>query len=445
MIRKALAFTLIILALLCSCRPQPAELDRGTVEEPIWSNLFDAYWKKMNTNYIFWLLDSPDDEWERIYDEYMPRFKALDGIIGESKESTDLAFSYFFEISKELSDLHYSLYINATDDYFFFSKYEYALMHAEGYTDDEILRAFRDGETLSISKNVSTTMDSILHDSFGISLDSGRPEFLSHEEPSQYLKECYVFSYPDYGNCYILGKTSDNILYLGLSDFLFSEFLYVLPDSEAREGAEKFLKLWKTAIEDYLSNSGEDIKGIVIDLRGNTGGYNSDIHLLWNCLFTENLHILDTRAKDGMNRLDYGPWVKYRVQGEAERDFDKPIALITDKGTVSNGEVTVLLFKALHDCYGFDVSTFGGTTAGGLGTAITDSDPNNISDNEDPYILNAGQFNLGYYIICTTQNRHARYRNGEIYEGQGIEPDVFVDMTGSSDTRLEAALNWIRR
>ena len=435
MIRKALAFlSILFVFLLASCRPQ-AEFPPSVSHQPLWEEFFQGFWDKMNAQYAFWYLDSPDDEWNSVYEEYMPQFIDLEGIIGESSETTDLACRYFYDIVKNLSDCHYSLRVTDGESWrLVFSKYMYNLLLDNGYTDDEIFSFFTEGNQPTLYE-LTERIDSILKDTFKVNISG---ETLGQVTPGAYLAECNVIYKPGktYDSCYIFGRTSDNILYLGLSDFCFSDYM------NERE-AQEFISLWRTAIEDYLSGeAGKDINGIIIDLRGNTGGYNADLPLFWNCLFSEDVYFADTLGKDGMNRLDYGPWVKYIIHGgeNTSRDFDKPIAVLINKGTVSNGEISTLLFMALRDYYGFNVSVFGEDSAGGLGTAFIDNNDNQISPFEDPYVFNAGQFNIGY-IVGATQNRSTRYRNGEVYENTGITPDT---MTEAGNATLDAALKWIR-
>ena len=107
MTRKIPYLLIIIVLLLSSCRPQ-AEFH--IQEEPIetWGDLFRGFWEKMNTQYVFWNLDSPGGEWDGIYDEYAPLFDAIEGPIWGDEAATDKALRYFYQVVKDLSDCHYS-------------------------------------------------------------------------------------------------------------------------------------------------------------------------------------------------------------------------------------------------------------------------------------------------------------------------------------------------
>ena len=444
MTRKASYLLIIVLLLLSSCRPQ-AEFPPQEESIETWGDLFRGFWNRMNTQYVFWNLDSPGSEWDGVYDEYAPLFDAIKGQIWVDEAATDKALRYFYQIVKELSDCHYSLsfYENKEDEdpIFSFSKYYYNLLLSSGHDDEEIYGFFKSRNTQDVS-GLRDTIATVLSDSFGLSLSPG---FSGFTQPKAYLSECYVFTSPgDQTTCYAVGKTEDGIIYIGLSDFTLSLFLTGIGGEELTAAAAGVVDTWKAWIKDYLSGNGDDIKGIVVDLRGNSGGFNTEIPMYWSCLLAEDAYICDYRGKDGMNRTDYGPWVKYIVQHDEEttRPFDKPIAVLTNKATISNGEITTMLFKALRDYYGFRTASFGEATAGGLGTANSSPD-GNIYEVFDPYPFNAGQFNLGY-ASCSTQNRHARYRNGDIYENRGIEPDYPVEEGGEVDSVLSRALDWIR-
>lgn len=443
--RISSAILIIFVLLAASCRPQ-AEISTEEAVIETWADLFTSFWDKMNTQYVFWDLDSPGGEWDYVYFEYLPKFRSLKGLIGESEEETDTALRYFYDILSDLSDCHYSLRINdgGKAPVLTFSKYHQNLLSLSGHSDEDIFSIFRSGSLPEIS-DLRKTIGTVLSDSFGVSIDTAAPFFSGEVSPSSYLSLCHVFALPEANAYYVLGKTEDEILYIGLSDFNMALFRSGISGEEVRKGIEDFISIWRGFIQDYLAGEGAEIKGLVVDLRGNTGGYNSDIPLLWNCLIAEDVHICDYRSKDGMNRTDYGPWVKYIVQHDenTKRNFDMPIAVLANKATISNGEIFAMFFKALGDYYGFCTASFGEATAGGLGTANSSPD-GNIYEFFDPYVFNAGQFNIGS-AVCQTQSMHARYRNGEIYENIGISPDYPVAEDGAGDAVLSNALSWIRK
>ena len=457
MIRRLYLF-ILLLSLLISCRPQP-DVQSFTAPDNSWASLFRLYWEEMNRNYLFWDLDSPGKEWDDVYEHYMPLFEAIEGNVGDSEAADEEGYRLFYDISKNLSDGHYSFLLAGSDMHYVpFSIYKYRLLREEGRSDDEIIRALREkDDSLLESTDYSENALSILSTSFGVNIAAGSASVYSGPvEASGYLEDCYIFYVVSKGSdtpsLFFIGRTEDDILYITLSGFDLYPYL-TSGSREIRTAAGAFLAEWKGRIQGYLSGRGEDIKGLVIDLRGNPGGYNIDINTLWGCLLDDDLYIMDYRSKDGMNRTDYGPWTKYIVHADpgTGRKFDRPVAVITNKATISNGEVSALLFMAMRDYSGSDVALFGGTTAGGLGTAFRDNNQLVVNENEDPYVFNGGQFAIGNAMIVTTQSREARYRDGRKFEGIGIEPDYTIERgqpsspaAGRGDLRLDAAFAWIR-
>ena len=441
--------SIALIFLLASCRPQP-DFSSQYEYDRTWESLFNGFWNEMNKNYVFWDLDSPDDEWDRVYEEYAPKFADLEGLVGENDASSILAYSYLFDISKNLSDGHFAYRLKLGDNnYLAYSNYQYRLLKEAGYDDREILTYFL-GNNPELIENTDGTENalSILESSFGAIIPSGQDVYFGPVQVSRYLEDCNVFYLADQDEIYslfVLGLSEDNILYISMMSF---DMYLNLTDSNSdiRNAAKSFIDLWKGTIQEYLSGTGEEIKGLIVDLRGNTGGYNADISILWNCLIAEDIYVADYTQKDGMNRLDFGPKVRYMVYPDEStaRNFDKPIAVITNKATVSNGEITALFFKALGEYYGFETASFGGITSGGFGTAHLDNNRDTISPWEDPWVFNAGQFSIEDDLYVSTQARPATYRNGESYEGIGITPDFEVERNGGSvDNRLETAINWI--
>ena len=49
-----------------------------------WAELLEAWHEEMNRSYVFFDLDSPSDEWDKVLDEYMPKFEGLDEPINHS-------------------------------------------------------------------------------------------------------------------------------------------------------------------------------------------------------------------------------------------------------------------------------------------------------------------------------------------------------------------------
>ncbi len=70
-----------------------------------WEDVFKQYWNVMNTEYVHFSEDMSYD-WDRIYEKYLPLFRALDYT---NSEDSIKAFKYFKEIAVGVHDNHYNL------------------------------------------------------------------------------------------------------------------------------------------------------------------------------------------------------------------------------------------------------------------------------------------------------------------------------------------------
>ena len=465
MVRKILSI-LLLAALLVSCHP---ETDVTTEYETpsTWGELFRIFWDKMSSNYIFWSLDYDHGSgWEDVYKEYNPLFNALGGITKDGEQSKT-AFQYFYEITSELSDGHY--YVDITDGEDLFTAYpnmRRKMLSFEGYdySEEDVFNLLDswDGEQFTLffkeDEDGELTVDTdsiyypyyqtyyenisyILVNSLGTSAstpeEDQRPgipggdygDTETDETDSQLFDVTYLYGTVD-DNYFLAvsGLSSDNIAYFGLYSFLFTAV-------ENTRSAQQFLELYR----ERVSNA----DGVIIDLRGNSGGYMNDLQILWPS-FTNghDVHFADSRRKDGDNRLDYGVWLDVTVEDEGcSFNPSVPVAVLMNGRTASSGESSVLFFKALRDDYGFNIRFIGETTFGAFGALL--------EKNSEEY-YNAGTTSIEPYITTIyTPFCQVRYKDGTSYEGKGIEPDdeVAFDydafMSGTDD-KLEKALEWVR-
>ena len=178
-------------------------------------------------------------------------------------------------------------------------------------------------------------------------------------------------------------------------------------------------------------------------MRGNIGGYNIDRELLFGDMFQEPQLFGYQKNKTGSGRSDYSLEFPLYIHPEGEyydNEFSdiatKPVAVVTNTGTLSNGEMTVFLVKTLEK--GGQV---GGKTLGGNGTL-----------SGDMFTTNSGTFSVGDYITSVyTPYGNIRDVNHVSYEGIGLTPDAGYEVkfnltsfeTGK-DARLEKAFEWIK-
>lgn len=459
---RTISILLLILIAAASCRNQTMP-DYEYETPTTWAGLFDIFWMKMNTNYLFWNLEYEKGlDWDDVYTEYHDDFEKLGAITDnsnrsedEQKSNTQTAYRFFFDIVKDLSDGHYNLQMTDTEgNEISISPDIIRIMRSLNIDDDTIFqlaampsdKRHEHDAYISYTKHesyVENTLNIAQH-SFGITNTSESQN--SHTVTG--LTNSYGFSemtFYDSSDLVVLyGKSSDDIVYLGFSGFSFAE----VPSN-----------LSSILYDFYSMLSGA--KGVIIDLRGNGGGSVSDIPTLWSSFITEDtgtVHFADTRRKSGDNRMDYGPWAAFELfprsqyTGEFYLDippvsFDKdiPIAVLHNSGSVSCAEFSVMFFRALRQFYGYNVKTFGSATAGGNGMLL-----NEDTHTESEILFNAGITDIKPYVtLLYTPYCQMRYVDGTIYEGVGIPPDEpsvfsYTSFKAGVDERLDDAIDWIK-
>ena len=160
-----------------------------------------------------------------------------------------------------------------------------------------------------------------------------------------------------------------------------------------------------------LSTIPEDIPGVVIDLRGNTGGNMFPMIAAVHRFLVNDDQTLRFRTRSRTQRIP----LSFAVQTAGVKQHSRiecPVAVLTDSLTASSGEATLICFRGLDY-----VRVFGGPTAG-------------YASANQPFPLPGGD-----HLVLTTGCDVAR--TGEVFCDDPIDPDVLTD------TPLEDALGWI--
>ena len=155
----------------------------------------------------------------------------------------------------------------------------------------------------------------------------------------------------------------------------------------------------------------EDITGVVIDLRGNTGGNMYPMIAAVHRFLPDDDQTLRFRTR---GRTQWIP-LSYAVQVAGVQQQPRiqcPVSILTDSLTASSGEATLICFRGLDYVRVFGVPTAGYASA------------------NQPFPLPGGD-----RLVLTTGCDVAR--TGEVLCDDPIAPDV------PTDSPLEAALEWI--
>lgn len=156
----------------------------------------------------------------------------------------------------------------------------------------------------------------------------------------------------------------------------------------------------------------ESLSGVVIDLRGNTGGN------MYPMIAAVHRFLPDDKILRFKSRKIISPvtkdYVLRTVDVNSQSQIDCPVAILTDEYTASSGEATLLCFRGLKYARSFGAPTAGYASA---------NQPKAMPD--------------GSRLVLTTSCDVAR--TGEVFCDDPIAPDV------ETDQPLEAALLWLKR
>lgn len=179
------------------------------------------------------------------------------------------------------------------------------------------------------------------------------------------------------------------------------------------EAGRKYAKV----AEDFIHENRDKIKGVVLDLRGNTGGDMGPMATAVSSLLPDGeLMYYHYHSYDVPVTLKDGVISNAGTGGKSlypEEKLNVSVAILTDGMTASSGEALTLCFRGLEN-----VKTFGAPTAGYTSVNMLYS----LYDGAQMYLTVAFD----------------KARTGEVFEETRIEPDVVTD------SPLEAALEWLR-
>lgn len=242
------------------------------------------------------------------------------------------------------------------------------------------------------AKSYDNTYDAIRK---ALSVGGGKHSMLMTKSESQDTTESYDEVLPTV-------SLDGDIAIIKLPDFLGTA-----------EAGQKYAKI----AEDFLHENRDKIKGVVLDLRGNTGGDMGPMATAVSSLLPDGeLVYYHYRSYDVPVTLKNGVVSNAGTGGKSlypDEKLNVPVAILTDDMTASSGEALTLCFRGLER-----TRTFGAPTAGYTSVNML----YNMYDGAQMYLTVAFD----------------KARTGEIFKETPIEPDV------ATDSPLEAALEWLR-
>lgn len=250
-------------------------------------------------------------------------------------------------------------------------------------------------ECLKIIENAESYEDTYPAIKKALSVCGGKHSMLMTKSESQSTSDSYDEVLPTV-------SLSGDIAIIKLPDFLGTA-----------EAGQKYAKV----AEDFIHENRDKIKGVVLDLRGNTGGDMGPMATAVSSLLPDGeLMYYHYRSYDVPVTLKDGVISNAGTGGKSLYPDEKlkvPVAILTDDMTASSGEALTLCFRGLEN-----TRTFGAPTAGYTSVNMLYS----LYDGAQMYLTVAFD----------------KARTGEVFEETRIEPDVVTD------SPLEAALEWLR-
>jgi carboxyl-terminal processing protease len=308
------------------------------------NQVFQAFWSGMNNNYVWWSEDSVN--WDAKYNVYKKKFAALGGI----SASTTLAAAtgYLREMTSGLIDSHY--FISFDNPFISSIEVNPAVERKNG-----IIRP--------------VLGDYYFIDNLGHMLDNngqwGRQRYID----STTIKGRTQFHY----QLMVTGTIGGNIIYFHINRFNVSRTF----DSMYIQSPWKYF-------QQLLDTPPAGLKGMIVDLRSNSGGLLSDLQFVFGKLISAPIVFGYTRQKSGIGRLDYTPWIPAEFTPRADgKTFGKPIVVLTDQNTVSMAEHSTMALKMLPGTY-----VIGDTTYGATGPLSSDSTLFNDRNLQNFHLMN---------------------------------------------------------
>lgn len=349
-------------------------------------NVFEAFWKGMNLNYVYWDVDTTN--WDRVYEVYYPLFANLD--INNLNDLNKSKY-YFEKITAGLIDSHYLI------------TFQYP----------------------GLSNSFISPSSNRIHRGANYHAPFYYAQLVTTYLNKGYLVGDYSTKQGQYYTNTVCGSIEDSILYFSCSSF----FLYRAYSTQEANNAKKVIRFFI----DELSNFNSKYKGLIIDIRGNGGGDLVDLTFLVGQLIDKPLHFGYVKYKNGNGRLDYTPWLEAYVNpNQNSKQINSPIIVLADNASASLSEAVVMAIHSLSNGRVVGETTWGATSP--------------ITVN---VIYNSGSFTIPYFMDIQASSAMFKYLDGNIYEGVGFPPDVIVPFDSLSiksgrDRQLEAAISILK-
>ena len=240
--------------------------------------------------------------------------------------------------------------------------------------------------------------------------------------------------------------TKDNIAYYRLSLFDIPMSSTVIPQNEDDKA---WMKRYQEAVEQWHSKVYElhkngQLKGVVLDVRNNTGGVTLNMAWFVGLLLKGDKFSIGTyKKKNGIGRLDYSAPMDINTLccGWNSEDITEPVVVLTNGSSVSCAEASTITARQMPNAISLGTCTYG------AGNALVGTDPTANSLVGYSGCIGIRNVTPVYaYIPCSV----LCYNGFGSIESLGIEPNIKLEydknLYSSSlrDNQLERAFSYIR-
>lgn len=383
---------------------------------------FKAIWTAMNCNYPIWDYEEQQGlNWDKVYDDFLPRFKELDRKYSLQKPVPDsLVYELYDSIFAPLHDGHLYMCLKNIHT-------EKKIQHK--VFSQQYIRNWKDG-------NLDLCIPTLKY-------------YNSKGDLVEFIQEGY----------YIFAQFKGGIAYFRLPEF---NLIQTFKERNHNKSKDKIYQLWESwfnCIQNLQSTN--SLNGIIIDLRTNDGGNELDYQYVLGALHNGNsdngrAHKFGYhREKSGIGRLDFFkpvPWF-LPIYGKEHVVVEAPIVVLVNGHTHSMAEITSLSAKQLKNGYVIGTKTFGAFSPS---SEITDSNDSNVKtyyagDVGDPSLADEEEKD-SYFAPFFIKIPSFAFLSLEkqVLEGIGVEPDEIVHLDqnehskSGKDNQLDRALEYIR-
>lgn len=507
---------MLLLLMVTSCREESDAVQNYVFNDGLafneakesYAGKFKVLWKALDQNYAIWDYErSQGVDWDAVYDEYLPKYEALD----ELDDVTDDDLKKLLEETvAPLHDGHFvaQMQNHKTGGFVMVSPSHLRRMQRDDYESSQhithnmsaylpvaaggngdimeykevntqaiyqVVRAYRTSgigyqwakaqlatptalqpyEIEGLQSFVSD-FDFLMAMVVGgkISYANAVQQYNQMAVIYQYLKIPGVYQIEDalnnYGITVQYALFKNNVAYLyfdsfGLSPYVDDEAFQEVfgnVDVAAKQLAQQVRDIWKTWFDKVqaLHVSGQ-LKGVIIDLRGNGGGMLNDFqYVLGSMLPSGGFEVGMSRFKRGLGRYDYSPLVPFKAQTlEADHEtITEPIVVLANCGSVSMAEMTTMSCQSLTNGFFIGKRTHGGLCA-------LNKDPGIYYQNYAGIVGEQDKTPVFLYI----PHMVTMSKENQIFEGVGLTPDIEVDFdvtlfqSTGRDSQLERALQFM--